>query len=116
MLEDIAAGYINLAFDYPNLYKYFYMSDNEGRKMNELTSSLRAEIYSSAITLLTQEYGMSVETAERHMVNLQLYVHGIASCTVSQMNFSSKEAIMQMLYEANEAFLARLRLTSPEGK
>lgn len=116
MLEDIAAGYIELAFDYPNLYKYFYMSDNEGKKMNELVGSLRAEMYGKAIAMLQQEYGVSAEVADCHMVNLQLYVHGIASYTVSKVCFSSKEVIMRMIHEANEAFLAQSILKSSEGR
>lgn len=110
ILEHIAVGYIDLAFDYPNLYKYFYMSDHEGRKMNELTLSLRAEVYGRVMKMLAQEYGVSMEAAEHHMVNLQVYVHGIASYTVSQMSFSSKEVIMQMIHSANEAFFMQLKL------
>ena len=104
-LEDIAAGYIELAFEYPNLYRYFYMSDVDGRKMNELTGHLRADNYEKAIGLLVQEYGCSREAALQHMIDLHMYVHGIASYVVTQRGFSSKEAVMQMIHEANEAFL-----------
>lgn len=107
-LEDIALGYITLAFDYPNLYRYFYMSDVEGRKMNELTIHLRADNYEKAICMLQQEYDFSAEDALWHMVNLQMYVHGIASHMVTQRSFSSKEEVMKMVHCANEAFLMQL--------
>jgi len=104
-LEDIAYGYITLAFDYPNLYRYFYMSDVDGRKMNELTKFLRADNYEKAVQMLQQEYEVSKESALQHMINLQMYVHGIASYTVTQRGFSSKEAVMEMIHKANNAFL-----------
>ena len=107
-LENIASGYITLAFDYPNLYKYFYMSDVDGRRMNDLTKSLRADNYEKAIQMLQQEYGVSKEAALQHMVNLQMYEHGIASYTVTQKGFSSKETVMEMIHKANEAFLTQL--------
>ncbi len=108
-LEDIAFGYITLAFDYPNLYKYFYMSDVDGRKMNNLTKSLRADNYEKAVNMLQQEYGVSKEAALQHMINLQMYVHGIASCVVIQGGFSSKDEPMEMIHRANLAFLAQLK-------
>ena len=113
-LEDIAFGYITLAFDYPNLYRYFYMSDVDGRKMNELTTRLRADNYEKAIGMLQQEYAVSVETALQHMINLQMYVHGIASYMVTRQGFSSKEEVMSMVHGANEAFLGQMKLQNRE--
>ncbi len=109
-LEDISFGYVTLAFDYPNLYRYFYMSDMDGRKMNELAKSLRADNYEKAVRMLQQEYGVSEKAALQHMINLQMYVHGIASFMVTQGGFSSKEEVMEMIHRANEAFLLQLKL------
>lgn len=111
-LEDISFGYVTLAFDYPNLYRYFYMSDMDGRKMNELAKSLRADNYEKAVRMLQQEYGASEKAALQHMINLQMYVHGIASYMVTQGGFSSKEEVMEMIHRANEAFLLQLKLQS----
>jgi len=108
-LEDIAYGYITLAFDYPNLYRYFYMSDLDGRKMSELTKSLRAENYERALRMLQKEYDITAEIALQHMTDLQMYVHGVASCVVIQGGFSSKEEVMKMIHRVNLAFLARLK-------
>ena len=109
-IEHIAQGYVTLAFDYPHLYKYFYMSDFDGKKMNELTKHLRAENYEKAIQMLKQEYGISEKVALQHMINMQMYVHGIASYMVTQRSFSSREEAMQMIRGANEAFLAHITL------
>ena len=108
-LEDVAAGYITLAFDYPNLYRYFYMSEYDGRKMNELTKSLRENNYEKAVDFLKKELGVSREAALQHMTNLQMYVHGIASFVVVQGGFSSKEDVMELIHNANVAFLEQLK-------
>ena len=76
MLEAVAEGYIRLAFDYPNLYRYFYMSDREGKEMHDMSEALRSENYTEVVGMLQKEYGVSAKTAERHVKNLQFYVHG----------------------------------------
>lgn len=108
-LEDIAYGYISLAFDYPNLYRYFYMSDVDGRKMNELTTHLRADNYEKAIGMLQKEYAVSAEDALKHMIDLQMYVHGVASYVVTYGGFSAKEEAMEMIHRANMSFLSQLK-------
>ena len=115
-LENIAAGYVTLTFDYPNLYRYFYMSDGDGGRMKELTDSLRIHNYDKTVSLLQKEYDISEEEARRYLTNLQMYVHGIASYTVTWWEFSSKEEVMKMIHQANEAFLAQVRGKNAELK
>jgi len=108
-LEDIAAGYVTLTFDYPNLYRYFYMSDGDGNRMKELTNSLRADNYEKTMCLVQKEYDVSKEKAQKYLRNFQMYVHGIASYTVTWWEFNSKEEVMEMIHQANEAFLAQIK-------
>jgi len=109
ILEGIASRYVELAFDYPNLYKYLYMSEQDGKKMAATAQVLRAENQEKVILMLKEEHGISTEAAEKYMLNLQLYVHGIASYAVTKISFPSKEVIMQMIHEASEAFLKHLK-------
>lgn len=109
ILEGIALRYIELAFDYPNLYKYLYMSEPDGEKMASIEQSLRAENQDKVVRMLEKEHGLSVDRAEKYLLNLQLYVHGIASFAATKMFFSSKEVIMQMIHGASEAFLEQLK-------
>lgn len=106
VLEGIASRYVDLAFDYPNLYKYLYMSEQDGKKMGQVAQSLRAENQGKIIAMLQKEYEITAEEAEKYLLNLQLYVHGIASFAVTKISFPSKEAIMQMIHEVSEAFLS----------
>ena len=109
ILEGIASRYIDLAFDYPNLYKYLYMSEHDGEKMGNMAHLLRAENQDKVIHMIEREHGISQEAAEKYLMNLQLYVHGIASFAVTKISFPSKEVIMQMLHEVNETFLQQVK-------
>lgn len=109
ILEGIASRYIELAFDYSNLYKYLYMSEHDGEKMGQLTHSLRAENQDKIERMIEQEYGIPKAAAEKYLMNLQLYVHGIASFAVTKISFPSKEVIMQMIHDANGAFLQQVK-------
>lgn len=109
ILDGIAARYVELAFDYPNLYKYLYMSEQDGKKMGQIAQELRAENYHKITAMIEKEYGVSREAAEQYIMNVQLYVHGIASFAVTKISFPSKEVIMQMIHSANEAFFSHMK-------
>lgn len=109
ILEGIATKYIELAFDYPNLYKYLYMSEHDGEKIGQIAHSLRAENQDKIIHMIEREHDISKEAAEKYLLNLQLYVHGIASFAVTKIPFPSKEVVMQMVHEVNETFLQQVK-------
>ena len=109
VLEEIALRYVELAYDYPNLYKYLYMSEQDGKKMAAIAQSLRAENHDKIIHMLEQEHNISAELADKYLLNMQLYVHGIASFAVTKISFSSKDVMMQMIHDASEAFLKQLK-------
>ena len=108
-LDGIAYRYAELAFDYPNLYKYLYMSEQDGEKMAGMAQSLRAENKDKVIHTLEKEYGISPESAERYLLNLQLYVHGIASFAVTKGSPLKKEQAMEMIHNSREAFLEQAK-------
>ena len=109
ILEEIAEKYINLAIDYPQLYKYIYISEHDGEKMGQIAHSLRAKNQDKILQMLQMEQGISAEQAGSYMMNLQIYVHGIASFAVTKFTFPSKEVVMHMIHEANQAFLKQIK-------
>lgn len=109
ILEGIAEQYISLAMEYPQLYKYIYISEHDGEKMGQIAHSLRAKNRDKILQMLQMEQGISAEQAECYMMNLQIYVHGIASFAVAQFSFPSKEVVMHMVHEANQAFLIQMK-------
>ena len=78
-MSEIAKGYVNLAFDVPNLYKYLYMSEHAEERMGELIGCLRAESYGKIIEMLVAEHDMPEAYAKEYIKNLNFYVHGVAS-------------------------------------
>ena len=111
MLAEIQRKYINLAFDSPNLNKYLYMTAQDRAQTEEVIQALRFPNYEKILSLLQQEYGVSRKAAERYLLDLQLYVHGIASCAGARIPFSFKEDVMAMIHDANEAFLEKMMKT-----
>lgn len=108
-LDGIAYRYVELAFDYPNLYKYLYMSEQDGEKMADMAQTLRAENRDKVIYTLEKDYGISAKNAETYLLNLQLYVHGIASFAVTKVSPLTKEQAMTMIHNAREAFLEQAK-------
>ena len=109
ILDGIASRYVELAFDYPNLYKYLYMSEQDGERMASTARSLRVENLDKVIKMLEKEHGILVDDARKYLRDLQLYVHGIASFAVTKITFASKDTVMQMVHDASEAFLEYLK-------
>lgn len=105
IMESIAHQYIKLAMEYPNLYKYIYISEHDGEKMMEIANSLRAKNKDRVLQLLQKEYEIAEEQVKKYVMNFQIYVHGIASFIVTNVRFLDKETIIQMIHEANQAFL-----------
>ena len=114
ILDGIAAGYINLAVDYPNLYKYLYMMEQDGQKIAEVVQSLRAVNQDKVIQMIESELGISKKSAEEYLLNLQIYVHGIAVFAITKVACPSKKVMMNMVHNANMAFLNQVK--SKEGK
>lgn len=108
-LDGIALRYVELAFDYPNLYKYLYMSEQDADKITAMVQNLRAENRDKVIQILEKEHGLSAEEAEKYLLNLQIYVHGISSYTVTKVSFPSKDVVMKMIHDAREAFLIQAK-------
>ena len=114
ILDGIAKGYINLAVDYPNLYKYLYMMEQDGQRIAEVVHSLRAVNQDKIIQMIEKELGISQKSAEEYLLNLQIYVHGIAVFAITKVASPSKEVMMNMVHNANMAFLNQVK--SKEAK
>lgn len=107
-LAEIQRRYIDLAFDAPNLYRYLYMTDQDRVQTEELIQALRFPNYDKILCLLQQEYQVSQRAAQRYLLDLQLYVHGIASCVVAKIPLPPREEILIIIRETNEVFLEKM--------
>ena len=59
--------------------------------------------------MLEKEHGISAENAEKYLLNLQIYVHGIASFAVAKVSPLSKDIVTRMIHDAREAFLKQAK-------
>ena len=109
IISGIAKGYIRLAFDYPNLYKYLYMSEHEGERMSTIASALRSDSYERLVIMLEKEYEMPAEYAKEYMNHLNVYVHGIASYVAVGYVEASKQEILDRVQSVGEALLKNWR-------
>lgn len=105
VIMSISMGYIKMAFDYPNLYKYFYMSETEGERMGVIVQNLRVTSLAKLLERLEQEYGISKEAGNRFVNDVTFYVHGIASYTSVGFGYYSKEKVAASIKTAAEVFL-----------
>ena len=109
IVAGIAQGYVNLAFDMPNLYKYLYMSEHAEGKMGELIDRLRGENTGKVIEMLKAEYDMPEAYAEEYIKNLNYYVHGIASYAAVGFVELSKQEILDRVQNVSLALLKNWR-------
>lgn len=100
----IAKGYVTLAFDFPNIYKYFYMSEHEEEKMYILFQTLRSDGYESIIGKLQEEYHMPEPCAKEFLNHLNFYVHGIASYVAIGFVEISRQEVMEKVQRVSESF------------
>lgn len=105
IVAGIAKGYVSLAFDCPNLYKYFYMSEHEEEKFGVLAAAVRSEQYERIVVMLQKEYQMPEGYAREYINNLNFYVHGIASYAVVGYTELSKQEVMDRVQGVSEALL-----------
>lgn len=109
IVSGIAKGYVNLAFDMPNLYKYLYMSEHAEEKMGELIERLRGENTGKVIERLKAEYDMPEAYAEEYIKNLNFYVHGISSYVAVGFVELSKQEIFDRVQNVSLALLKNWR-------
>lgn len=113
IVSGIAKEYVGLAFDFPNLYKYLYMTEHEER-MGTLLQGLRSGNYGRIVTMLESEYGMPEKYAREYVNNLNYYVHGIASYVAVGFADMSKQKITERVQRVSEALLRNWKEMRPE--
>lgn len=105
----ISRGYMEVAFQYPNLYKYFYMSEQDGERMSMIAQTLRLTNYNKLIERFEKEHGIGAEEAHQFVDNMTFYVHGIASYVAVDFGSYTKEEMYKRIEKAGKSFLAQAK-------
>lgn len=93
----IGKGYINLAFDEPNLFRFIYMGESRQYCRGRFDSILIDEGNAALLTEMTQYLGVSKEKAGTLMQRLILYTHGVVSLIVADVLTYTKEEVCTMV-------------------
>ncbi len=104
---NVGGGYIHIAFDEPNLFRYLYMSGESGYHADGFDVLMNADDNAEIVEKLSQYLKIPKENAGRFVQNTIIYTHGLATFVVSGLIKSSKEQVMQMVMQAAVAFLAQ---------
>ena len=106
MLAETARGYITIACNMPNLFRFVFADNKEDCKNSEVVQKLQLDNTKRLIHLLCEKKGLTESRAASFLMNYEFYIHGIASYTASGFVNYPEEEIIAMANRARDAFLA----------
>ena len=95
--SNVGIGYIDLAFDEPNLFRYLYMSGESGYYAGGFEILTTADTNSVMIEQIANQLGTSVDKVKEFFRNTIIYTHGLACFVVSGLIKSTKEELYAMV-------------------
>ncbi len=106
LLTETARGYITIACNMPNLFRFVFSDNKEACKNSDVVQKLQLDNTKKIIHLLCEEKGLNEQQAAAFLMNYEFYIHGIASYTASGFVNYPEEEIIAMANRARDAFLA----------
>lgn len=105
LLTETARGYITIACNMPNLFRFVFMDSNEDCKSSDAVQKLEMNNTQKIRALLCQEKGMTEGQAASFLMHFEFYIHGIASYTAGGFCHYPEAEIIAMANRAKDAFL-----------
>ena len=105
LLTETARGYITVACNMPNLFRFVYTDNGEDCRGSDTVRNLQLDNTKKILELLCREKGLTEEQAKTFLMNYEFYIHGIASYTASGFVHYPEEEIIAMANRARDAFL-----------
>lgn len=93
----IGYGYINLAFDTPNLFRFVYMGESKNYCRGEFNSILTDKGNAVLIDKLYQYLNISKEQADMLFQRMIVYTHGMVSLVVAGVLNCTKEQVYSIV-------------------
>lgn len=103
--SNVGIGYIDLAFDEPNLFRYLYMSGESGYYAGGFEILTTADTNSVMIEQIANQLGTSADKVSEFFRNTIIYTHGLACFVVSGLIKSTKEELYAMVEQGADGFL-----------
>ncbi len=113
--SNVGKGYIDLAFDEPNLFRYLYMSGESGYHAGGFDILSTAEANSVMVDQIAKQIGMSAGKVASFFRNTIIYTHGLACFLVSGLIKASKEEVYAMVEQGAYGFLLQAGIDLKKG-
>ncbi len=98
-------GYIDLAFDEPNLFRYLYMTGESGYHAGGFDILTTADANSVMVEQIAAQAGIPVEKVRNFFRDTIIYAHGLACFIVSGLINAGKEELYAMVNRGAYGFM-----------
>ena len=102
---NVGMGYIDIAFDEPNLFRYLYMSGESGYHAGGFEVFTTADTNSAMIEQIAKQLEISDDKVRDFFRNTMIYTHGLACFVVSGLIKSTKEELYEMVKQGANGFM-----------
>lgn len=103
--SNVGIGYIDIAFDEPNLFRYLYMSGESGYHAGGFDILTTADANSAMIEQIAKQLGISADKVNDFFRNTIIYTHGLACFVVSGLIKATKEELYAMVNQGAYGFM-----------
>ena len=103
--SNVGIGYINIAFDEPNLFRYLYMSGESGYQAGGFDILTTADANSAMVEQIAKQLGISADKVNDFFRNTIIYTHGLACFVVSGLIKATKEELYAMVNQGAYGFM-----------
>lgn len=103
--SNVGIGYLNIAFDEPNLFRYLYMSGESGYHAGGFDIFTTADANSVMVEQIAKQLGKPVDKVNDFFRDTIIYTHGLACFIVSGMIKAAKEELYAMVKERAYGFM-----------
>lgn len=103
--SNVGIGYIDIAFDEPNLFRYLYMSGESRYHAGGFDILTTADTNSTMIEQIAGQLEISADKVSDFFQNTIIYTHGLACFVVSGLIKSTKQELYAMVEKGAYGFM-----------
>lgn len=103
--SNVGIGYIDIAFDEPNLFRYLYMNGESGYHAGGFEMLTDADTNSEMLEQIANQLDTTTDKIREFFSNTIIYTHGLACFVVSGLIKSTKEELYEMVKKGSDGFL-----------
>lgn len=107
---NVGMGYIDIAVDEPNLFRYLYMSGESGYHAGGFDIFTTADTNNTMIEQIANQFGISADKVSDFFQNTIIYTHGLACFVVSGLIKSTKTELYDMIKNNANRFMLQASL------